>query len=190
MAPYVFNATNFLMETFFLFINTLLLARVVLYMVRADFYNPLCQFVINSTDFAVKPLKKILPTYKALDFASVFVFLLFIYLEKASILYFKFEIIISFKAFMLSLPIEVLSRVLSFMMYSIIFRALLSFIQPGSYNPLTDVLIRITEPLIGRCRRLLPNTQGLDFAPMLAIILLILSEMLILQPLIDLTNSL
>ncbi|OQX70613.1 MAG: hypothetical protein B6D62_04190 [Candidatus Cloacimonas sp. 4484_275] len=53
----------------------------------------------------------------------------------------------------------------------IILRAVISWFSPDPYNPLYHLLIRLTEPVLGRIRRLLP-TSGIDFSPFIALILI------------------
>lgn len=56
----------------------------------------------------------------------------------------------------------------------IVIRALISWFNPNPYNPIIHFLLRITEPVLQRIRRLIPFSVmgGLDFAPLLLILLL------------------
>ncbi|HHE37116.1 MAG TPA: YggT family protein [Candidatus Cloacimonetes bacterium] len=65
----------------------------------------------------------------------------------------------------------IIIRVLDIYMILIILRAILSWFSPDPYNPLYQLLIRITEPVLGRIRKLVP-TPGIDFSPFIAIILI------------------
>jgi len=58
-------------------------------------------------------------------------------------------------------------------LYSIIIliRAVISWFSPNPYNPLYHLLIRLTEPVLGRIRRLLP-ASGIDFSPFIALVLI------------------
>jgi YggT family protein len=57
-------------------------------------------------------------------------------------------------------------------------------VNPGAYNPATVLIYRLTEPLMRPARRLLPPLAGLDFSPVIVIVLLQLSIILIVRPLI------
>ena len=57
--------------------------------------------------------------------------------------------------------------VLTLYLYIIIARAILSWVNPDPYNPIVSFLYRVTEPLLYRVRRLLPEMGGLDLSPML-----------------------
>lgn len=65
--------------------------------------------------------------------------------------------------------INILSTVLIF---SIIIRALMSWVMPGGGNQFARVLGDITEPLLGPIRRMLPPAGGIDFSPIVAMILI------------------
>jgi YggT family protein len=70
---------------------------------------------------------------------------------------------------------------LAFTLYSLAFiaRALLSWFRISYYHPVARVLIRITEPLLAPLRRYIPPVGGLDFTPMVALLILWLVEQLL-----------
>ena len=63
---------------------------------------------------------------------------------------------------------------------AIFLRAVMSWFSPSPTNLLAVILFRVTEPILAPLRRILPRTGGLDFAPMVAIILLQLIQFLLL----------
>jgi YggT family protein len=62
-------------------------------------------------------------------------------------------------------------------------RALLSWFDPGMRSSVGKILVDITEPLLGPIRRMIPSAGGLDFSPIIAIILLQCVERIVLQAL-------
>ena len=55
----------------------------------------------------------------------------------------------------------------------IIIAALLSFVNPDPFNPIVQFLYRVTNPAYALVRRYIPtNMGGLDFAPLIIIIVL------------------
>ena len=66
---------------------------------------------------------------------------------------------------------------------------ILSWVNPGAYNPASALLYSLTEPMLRPARRLIPPIGGLDLSPMLVMIGLYLLEMLLLPPLQMLTGS-
>ena len=65
------NAMQFLISTLFDLFLMVVLLRFWLQWAKADFYNPMSQFVVKATSFAVKPLRKIIPGFGGLDLASL-----------------------------------------------------------------------------------------------------------------------
>ena len=61
------QALRFLLDTAFSLITYALLLRFMMQWLRAPFRNPLGQAVMALTDWAVKPVRRVLPSYKGLD---------------------------------------------------------------------------------------------------------------------------
>jgi YggT family protein len=71
----------------------------------------------------------------------------------------------------------------------VLIQVILSWVNPGAYNPASDLLYKLTEPLLRPARRILPDMSGLDLSPMLVMIGLTLLKMLLMPPLKVLTGS-
>lgn len=70
--------------------------------------------------------------------------------------------------------VRVLDIVLELYMWTIIIRALISWVNPDPYNPIVQVLTRMTEPVLRPIRRLAPaHKVGIDLSPMIAILVII-----------------
>jgi YggT family protein len=69
---------------------------------------------------------------------------------------------------------------LVFELYALILlaRVLVSWLQVDPYNPLVRLLYQLTEPLLEPIRRILPQSGGLDFSPMVALIVVLVAEQL------------
>ena len=65
------TATLFLIQTVFGFYILAVMLRFLLQCVRADFYNPLVQFLVRITNPPLLPLRRIIPGYRGLDLASI-----------------------------------------------------------------------------------------------------------------------
>ena len=71
----------------------------------------------------------------------------------------------------------VLGIVLQLYMWVIIIRALLSWVSPDPYNPIVKFLYSITEPVLYRVRKLVPvSGAGIDFAPIIVLLLIIFCQ--------------
>ena len=77
-------------------------------------------------------------------------------------------------SFFLRAVADILHIVLNLYMYIVIARAILSWVSPDPYNPIVRFLYNVTEPVLYRFRRMLPfSTGGIDFTPMLLILVII-----------------
>ena len=65
------NAVSYLIGTLIDLYIAAVLLRLLLQWVKADFYNPLCQFLVKVTNPALVPLRRVIPSIKRLDTASV-----------------------------------------------------------------------------------------------------------------------
>ncbi|HEY66877.1 MAG: YggT family protein [Chloroflexi bacterium] len=63
--------------------------------------------------------------------------------------------------------------------FAIIARALLSWVRISYYHPVARFLIRITEPILAPLRRYIPPVAGVDFTPMVALVILWIAEWLL-----------
>ena len=75
------------------------------------------------------------------------------------------------------LPLDVvllLQQILNIYIWIVIAAAVISWITPNPYNPIVQLLRRLTEPVMAPIRQLLPpwKTFGLDFSPMIVILLI------------------
>ena len=70
---------------------------------------------------------------------------------------------------------------LTILTWSIVARALLSFLPIDQGSTIYQVLFRITEPVIDPIRRVLPSTGMLDLSPLAAILLLIMLQQVVHQ---------
>jgi YggT family protein len=71
---------------------------------------------------------------------------------------------------------------LNIFIFAIFAQALLSWFNPNHYNPSFSLLTHLTEPALNLCRRIIPDLGGLDFSPLVALLLLQLTKMLLLPP--------
>jgi YggT family protein len=78
---------------------------------------------------------------------------------------------------------ELIGLVINIFLFAILIQVILSWINPGGYNPLTGIIHGLTEPLLRPARRLIPPIGGLDLSPMVVMIGLVLLKMLLLPPL-------
>jgi len=82
---------------------------------------------------------------------------------------------------------KVLDIGLNLYMWIIIAQAVISWVNPDPYNPIVRFLHSVTEPVLYNIRRLIPvYFGGLDFSPIIAILVIIFLKTFLVQSLIQL----
>ncbi|NVZ23256.1 YggT family protein [Pseudomonas costantinii] len=163
------DAAIFIIQTLGSLYLLIVLMRFILQLVRANFYNPLCQFVVKATQPLLKPLRRVVPSMFGLDMSSLVLALLLQVLLFAVIL-----LLNGYQATtLLLLPwalIGIFSLFLKIIFWSMIISVILSWVAPGSRSPGAELVAQITEPVLAPFRRLIPNLGGLDISPIFAFI--------------------
>jgi YggT family protein len=86
---------------------------------------------------------------------------------------------------------RILDIVLGIYMWVIIIRALISWVNPDPYNPIVQMLYRVTEPVLNRIRRVIPAYSiGFDLSPIVAILAIIFLQVFLVRSLMELATRL
>ena len=169
--PYVGNAVTFVLETVFGLYILIVMLRFLLQLVRADFYNPLSQFIVKATQPPLRPLRRVIPGLAGVDLSTVVLMLALQMLELWLVL-----MVLGRDAALAGLVVLSVARLLELaiyvFMFSIIALVILSWVQPQSYNPVFGVLNSLSAPVMRPARRLMPPMGGLDLSPILAFLVL------------------
>ena len=180
---YLTNPLEFLIRTLFSLYILAVMLRFLLGLVRADFYNPISQFLVRITNPLLIPLRKVIPSIGKFDSAAL---LLMIVLQLAAvtlILLLRGEGISS-AILIITTVATLVSLLLDVFMFAIIIEVIISWMNPGSYNPVSSLLHSLTSPLLRPIRHLIPPIAGIDLAPLFAIIGLQVLRMLVMPLLI------
>ncbi len=171
----VSSALNFLLTTLASLLTLLFLLRFFMQLCKAPFKNPLGQMVINLTDFVVKPTRKLIPSLGKIDLSTLLLafltqVLLNICLLKLRGLPFSIEEHSAWPNLIGLGLIGVLRTSLDLFFYALMLQVILSWVNP--HTPITDVLNSLTKPILAPIQRILPAASGIDFSPMVALILI------------------
>lgn len=79
----------------------------------------------------------------------------------------------------MALIFNVLMTFLRIMEFAIVIRALLSWVDPSMRNPISQILVQLTEPIIGPIRRAIPSIGMIDISPMVAILVIIVLQQML-----------
>jgi len=168
----------------------LVLLRFLFQLARADFYNPISQAIVTLTNPPLRLLRQFVPGYGGIDWPSIILLFAIQALEIGLI-----SLLMTGQppspAAVIVLSIAHLLKLTAYVYMFLIFIAVvISWINPGAYNPLTVIIYQVTEPLMRRVRRRMPDTAGLDFSPMVVLLGIYLFLSLVVAPLMDYGNRL
>jgi len=186
---YVGNAAVYLISTIFTLYLALVMLRFLLQLVRADFHNPLSQFVVKVTNPPLRILRRIIPGLGGIDLSSVVLMgalqvlmIWLIHLANAQA--------VTITGMLLMALAELISLMLNIFLVAIIVQVILSWVAPRGYNPVVSLIYSLTEPVLRPARRLLPPISGIDFSPLVAFLAMNLIKILLIAPIADLGRSL
>jgi len=169
-----------LVQFFFYAYILIVVLRFLLQVVRADFYNPLSQFIVSATNPILIPLRKVIPGLFGIDVASIVLAillqmlalqLLFLLAGGASI----YPVV----PLVFGSVIKLIGLVLNIYFYSFIILVVISWVAPHTQNPAISVVNSLTDPVLRPIRKLMPSMGGLDFSIMIAMLGILVIKILL-----------
>lgn len=184
------GAFKFLVQTLGNLFVIAVLLRFMMQLFRVPFRNPFAQFIVALTDFAVRPLRRVVPGLYGLDWACLLLALL-VELVVVTAGYwldgFPFGLA-GGRVWLVLLGLAAV-KLLSLAIYLIIgltlVRAVLSWVN--SSTPLMPVLYELTEPFLRPLRRVVPMVAQIDLTPL---VLFILCQLVLMVPVLALERAL
>ncbi len=173
---YLLRPVEFLLGTLFSIYITLVMLRFLLQQVRADFYNPISQFIVKLTNPPLRPLRRIIPGLGGVDVAALLLMLLLQMLSTALLLWLR-DKAMGLDTLLLWSLAELLSLAFNVFIFAILIQAILSWVG-GGYHPAIGLLNNLTLPILRPFHSLLPPISGIDLSPLLAILALQVAKML------------
>lgn len=158
---------NLLIQTFFNLFLVAVLLRFLLQVARADFYNPISQFLVRVTNPLLKPLRRVIPGVRGVDLASL-VLALLVEMLTIGLIFLVFGVGIP-GVLLLTIwsLIGVVAMVVNIYYIAVLASIILSWVAMGSYNPTVVLVNQLAEPVLAPFRKLLPPIGGLDLSPIL-----------------------
>ena len=184
---YMSDPIIFLIDSLFSLYILAVLLRFLLQWCGGDFYNPISQFLVKITHPPLKILRRFVPSIGKIDTSALILMLALQMLADFSILLLK-GVTINIGALTILSTTQLISLLINILVFAVFARALLSWINQGSFNAAASILATLTEPLLDMCRKVIPGMGGIDLSPLAALLLLQLAKMVILPPLHELAN--
>ena len=169
------QAAAFLLNAVVSFFCALFLLRFMMQALRVSFGGQLGGFVMALTNWAVKPLRRIIPGIGGFDWASLFAALMLQLLLAGLLIGAAGQPLVA-DNLTLGLMVgwfavrSLLRLAVYILIGALILQAVLSWINP--YSPLAAPIYQLTRPLLDPIRRILPTISGIDLSPLVVILLL------------------
>lgn len=174
-------ALGFIVSTVLNIYALLVGLRFVMQLVRADYYNPLAQFIVKATDPLLKPMRRIIPSIKKYDTSSLLLCFLVLLIKYA-----LFKLLglgtlhvftdrvnpaaMSAAQFLTVSAIDLIALLFNVFIYAVIIQAVLSWIPAAHGNPMQGMLHAITQPVLRPIRRYMPALGTFDLSALIAIL--------------------
>ncbi len=177
------NALFYLVSTLLEVYIWIVMLRILLQMVRADFYNPISQLIWQFTQPLVRPAQKVLPKVRQWDLAAItlLVIVVIIYVHAIAAIT-GYGSRYSGLGSLVPSFWKIVTMALNLYTFSLVIQAILSWVGPGVNNPAGSILWSINEPLLRPVRRVIPPFSGLDLSPLVVIVALQFVNLLIPLP--------
>jgi YggT family protein len=164
------DALTFIFRTLLdLYIITFVL-RLILQWVRADFRNPLTQFILRITNPLVIPLRRLIPATGGLDTATALIVILLELLMTVALIKFACLGEPDVTQLLLITLLRLTYLTLRIYLFIILIYVIMSWISPGTYNPAASLLSSVAEPVLRPLRKYIPSIGGLDLSPLFALV--------------------
>ena len=165
----------------------IVMLRFLLQLVRADFYNPISQFVVKFTNPVLIPLRRVIPGFGGLDVSSLLLAYAVQLLTMAAIILVA-GYGVPWPSLFIWAVIGIASLLLNIYFWGLIVIVVASWIAPNSYNPALILVNQILEPVIRPIRSKMPDLGGLDLSPIVVFLLIQIVEIMVLRPLASMTG--
>ncbi len=182
---YLARALAILIEFAFSAAVALFVLRLLAEAVRADFYNPICQFLYRTTNPVLTPLKRVIPNWRRISLAALLIAWL-LEIIKNVLLYTLLGLWTSVTGALLLGFADLLDFLAVLYLIMLFAWALLSWVSVDARHPLVPLLGKLVDPVLRPLRRLLPAPGGLDLSPLVAIVVILVLRVLVVAPLLDL----
>jgi YggT family protein len=199
-SSYLTSPLTLIINTIFDLYVLLVLLRFMLQMLRADFYNPVSQFIVRLTSPPLKILRRVIPSLAGQDTSAILLCLVIVYtkfillrLLSTGTIHIGGTLVSIDGAGYLGLLIysfaDLISLFLTIFLIAIIIQVILSWIKPGHYNPVVGLVNTLAAPALRPVKKIVPAIGGLDLSPIIATLMIYVAKMLIIPPIIYLGSQ-
>ncbi len=163
------QALVFLVQNLFQLYLVIVLLRFLLQVAKADFYNPLSQFIVRATRLPLTPLRRLVPGVGGFDLAAL---ALALFVQIAMVI----VVVLSKQGALQLIPIVtgsvagIIDMICSIYFYTIFAASICSFIPATHHHPAVILAWQLVDPLLAPFRKLIPPMGGIDISPIFALL--------------------
>lgn len=172
----VLAAGYFLFSLIFGLVNFVLLLRAMLRFYKLSALNPICQVIYRLTNPIVEPVNRLLEksgiSISRYDYGAIFFFLLINFVQICLMNWIFLGSVLSFALIIWYTIAELIIQPCNLLFFAILIRVIISWVNPSWNHPVHHLLEVITEPLLKIWRDLIPPIAGIDFSPLVAMVIL------------------
>jgi YggT family protein len=189
------NALLFLLQTVLGLLTLAFLLRFYFQVTKVSFQNQAAQVIVTLTNFAVKPMRRLMTSLRnlgvtKLDISTLLLaYLTQLLLTLLTLLLKGFPLLIASNSIWLTILsvafIGVISMSITIFLYAVLIQAVLSWVNP--HTPITPILNSLTSPILRFLRKFIPPAGNIDLSPL---VFIITAQLLLTTILIPLENSL
>lgn len=172
------QAGDFLITTLFDLYTYVLILRFMLQYLRVNYYNPFTQFVVKATGVLVVPVRRIVPGWRGIDFATLIIIFLLTAIKLALVCFIRFKTAPFLPGLMLWCVGDILKLVVNVYFFSVLIMVISSWVAPMSHSPVLEIIRQITWPIMRPFKRIIPPLGGMDITPIFVILALQLVNIL------------
>jgi len=165
------NALYYLVDTLTSLYLGVLILRLIMQLVRANFRNPFAEAILRLTNPLIMPLRRVLPPVGKTDTATVLAIVLFAVFKVALLALLFGGGLFSLVAMAIAVLRTLVLAVLWLYFILIFFYGIAGFLMQGGSSPIYEVLAYVCDPILNRIRKIIPSlVAGLDLSFLWAII--------------------
>lgn len=190
MGNAVLEAFSFLVGMVLNLYAMLFAVRFIMQVFKADYYNPLAQFVVRVTDPVLKPLRRFIPSFKTYDTSSLLVTFLVLLVKLLLLKLLQTDILpiagkglysaqLSVGSLFFIAFIDVVHLLFNVFIFAMVIQAILSWFPNPNTDSIRNLLSGITEPIVRPIRKHVPPIGGFDFSILIGIIGLFFLQLLV-----------
>ncbi len=197
---YFTSPLTLIVSTLFDLYVLIVLLRFMLQLMRADPHNSVSQFIIKLTTPPLRYLRRFIPSVFRQDSSALVLCLVVTYAKFVLLRLLDIEVVhinntiayiggVGYLGLLIYSIADLVSLFLSIFLIAILIQVILSWINPGIYNPVIGLVNTLATPALRPIQKLIPPVGGIDLSPLFAMLMIMVAKMLIIAPIMNLANQ-